>query len=247
MADQVDSGSRIIAVLEAAWADIRAAHPDVPHVVMITGTARTHRKTEAKLGHFGADRWVQTEGTALPELFIAGELLMASVGVSGGRRALKTLLHEAAHGMAHVRGIQDCSRQNRYHNKRFVAHAAELGLTPPDQPHGTLGYSDCVLGDETAARWATTIEAIDGAALPFLVDFIGAGGAGGQAGGDGQDGDKPKSPRSGKRASAVCGCVPARRLSITPKQLEVGGIMCSICMGEFELEEVDVDQDDADD
>ena len=36
---------------------------------------------------------------------------------------LGTLLHEAAHALAHARGIKDTSRQGRYHNKHFKTHA----------------------------------------------------------------------------------------------------------------------------
>lgn len=104
------TGSRIIAVLEHAWCAIRTRHPDVPPVVVITGTGRESRGF-ATLGHFGADRWQspESEGGRLPELFIAGELLAGNGGHTGGRTVLKTLLHEAAHGLASARGIKDCS------------------------------------------------------------------------------------------------------------------------------------------
>jgi hypothetical protein len=41
---------------------------------------------------------------------------------------LGTLLHEAAHGLAHARKISDTSRQGRYHNRRYATLAGELGL-----------------------------------------------------------------------------------------------------------------------
>ena len=44
------------------------------------------------------------------------------------REVLGTLLHEAAHALAAARGITDTSRQGRYHNKKYAALAAELGL-----------------------------------------------------------------------------------------------------------------------
>jgi hypothetical protein len=232
-----DSGSRIIAALEAAWADIRREHPDVPAVILITGTARTHRFGEAKLGHFGADRW-NTKGGRAAELFLAGELLVAADGLSAGHRSLETLLHEAAHGVAHTRKVQDCSRQGRYHNKRFAAIATELGLVPPAAPHASIGFSDTRLDETGAARWQATIEAIDAAALPHLDDFIGAtladpaGADGGQGDGEGDEGGKGKK-RAGARVPVVCGCEPPRKLSVTPKQLEIGGILCAICLGEF--------------
>jgi hypothetical protein len=41
---------------------------------------------------------------------------------------LDTELHEAAHGLAAARGIQDTSRQGRYRNARYRGLAEELGL-----------------------------------------------------------------------------------------------------------------------
>ena len=42
---------------------------------------------------------------------------------------LATLLHEAAHALAHARGSKDTSRQGRYHNTKFKNCAEEVGLT----------------------------------------------------------------------------------------------------------------------
>jgi hypothetical protein len=218
------SGAQIIEALEAAWEDIRAVHPDVPGVIMITGTARQGKREMLTLGHFGADRWRTTADGRLPELFLAGELLTEQDGATAGRRALETLLHEAAHGMAHKRGIADTSRQGRYHSKKFVQLAAELGLSAPDKPHPTIGWSECTLGDETAALWAPTIARIDAAALPFL-DGVRVASEGTEEG---------KGGRSGTRRSAVCKCDPPRRLSITPKQLDSGPILCGVCREKFE-------------
>ena len=81
------------------------------------------------------------------------------------------MLHEASHALAVVRGIKDCSAEgNRYHNKRFVALAAEMGLRGPDPPEKVIGWSDCQITDETAAAYADVISAIDTARLPFLPD-----------------------------------------------------------------------------
>jgi hypothetical protein len=217
-------GAEIIGALDAAWADIRAVHPDVPGVVMITGTAKQGRREMLTLGSFGAGRWRTVDGR-LPQLFLAGELLTEQDGVSGGRRALETLLHEAAHGVAHTRKIADCSRQNRYHNRRFVELAAELGLTAPEKPHASIGWSECTLGDETAALWAPTIARIDAAALPYL-DGVQVAKEGTEEGGG--------KGKGGKRRSAVCKCDPPRRLSITPKQLDSGDILCGVCREKFE-------------
>jgi len=214
------TGSRIIAVLEDAWAQIRARYLDVPPVVVITGTGCESRGY-ATLGHFGAERW-QHAGGRLPELFIAGELLAGRGGHSGGRTVLKTLLHEAAHGLAHTRRIKDCSRQNRYHNGRFAALARELGLTPPTEPHSTLGYSGATLEDEAAATWQDVISAIDAARLPHLGELFTA------------PASLAASTRAGARFTVACACEPCRSLSITPRQYETAPLICGACRATFE-------------
>ncbi len=220
------TGSRLIAALEHAWAAIRARHPDVPEVVVITGTGRAGRGY-ATLGHFCADRW-HTGETRRAELFIAGELLAGDHERSGGRLALKTLLHEAAHGVATTRGIKDCSRQNRYHNRAFARLAAELGLTPPDSPHPVLGYSAATLEDAAAATWTRVIADIDAARLPHLGALhtvtATAGGEGGTV----------AQSRAGTRFQVACRCPTPRTLSITPRQYETAPLICGACEHTFE-------------
>jgi hypothetical protein len=215
------TGSRIISVLEYSWSQIRARHADVPPVVVITGTGQESRGY-ATLGHFGAERWQHTGGR-LPELFIAGELLAGLGGHSGGRTVLKTLLHEAAHGLAHTRGIKDCSRQNRYHNTRFAALARELGLTPPEAPHPVLGYSGATLEDGTAAAWQGVIEAVDTARLPHLGELFPVAST-----------VPTTSTRAGARFTITCACLPPRRLTITPHQYETAPLICGACDATFE-------------
>jgi hypothetical protein len=213
------TGSLIISVLEDAWSEIRRRHRDVPSVVVITGTGRESRGY-ATLGHFGAERWQHADGREA-ELFIAGELLAGIGGHSGGRTVLKTLLHEAAHGLAHTRGIKDCSRQNRYHNTRFAALARELGLTPPDAPHPVLGYSGATLQDDTAAAWQGVIKGIDTARLPHLGELFTAPTA------------PATSTRAGARFTITCACEPPRKLAITPRQYETAPLICGACGDAF--------------
>lgn len=77
-----------------------------------------------RLGHFGAERWrLGADERTVPEVFIGGEGL-----ARGASPVLATLLHEAAHALASVRGVQETSRRGQYHNKHFRALAEELGL-----------------------------------------------------------------------------------------------------------------------
>ncbi|MFL0028523.1 hypothetical protein ACJBCE_36985 [Streptomyces sp. NBUL23] len=223
-----EHGSRTITALEGAWAAIRAQHPEVPHVLMITGTGQSARSIT--WGHFGERRWtVETEtGTVqgrTHELFAGGELLSL-----GGLRTMQTLLHEAAHALAHVREIQDTSNGNRYHNRKFAALAEELGLARSEKPKPIHGWNDCTITDITAQRYAAVISELDAARLPYvhhpLAAVLGQGtrpttggddegtGQGGTTGGDDGQGqqpggdDAPKQPKKAPtRFLVICDCV----------------------------------------
>jgi hypothetical protein len=238
-------GSRIIAALEHAWAAIQDQHPDVPDVVIVTGAGSNQKGTPEGYrlrGHHWPERWIldgQDQPRA-PELFIAGELLSA-----GGRAVVEVMLHEAAHALATQRGIKDTSAAgNRYHNKRFVALAAELGLRGPDVPDKITGWSDCTLTGQAAYDgYADVAGGIDRARLPFLADLAsparpGRGGGGDQ--GDDQTGTPKK--RGGRRIPTECACQPEpRRIQLTPKQIEDGPIVCGLCCAPFEPPEDDED------
>lgn len=230
-----DTGSRIVLALEAAWRDIQQRHEEIPAVVMITGTAR--QLGGDRWGHHWPDRWHYAQNDRRdPELFIAGELL-----AHGGRRVLQTLLHEATHALAHVRQIQDTSRQGRYHNRRFVQLAGELGLDPPATTDKTRGLNAAELGDTTAETYRDTITSLDRAIVAYLEEHPELTGGNGGAGGTGKG-----SGRGGRRLATECACTPPRRLQLTPKAIDEGPVICGLCGEPFELPEPD-DHDDGSD
>ncbi|GAA1107866.1 hypothetical protein GCM10009663_57200 [Kitasatospora arboriphila] len=153
-----DHGSTIIRALEGAWDAIRRHHPDLPGVVMVTGHGRTPGDDAVTWGHHWPGRWTAADGSAVrPELFAGGELLAL-----GSRRIMQTLLHEAAHALATVRGIKDTSTGGRYHNREFAKLASALGLQPPARPdEQRRGFSNCSITDETITRYAKAISALD--------------------------------------------------------------------------------------
>ncbi|MFI8265325.1 hypothetical protein [Streptomyces sp. NPDC085665] len=157
-----DYGSRLINALEDAWNVIRTRHPQVPGVVVIAGRAAIHK--DHFWGHFARAHargpWTTPAGTQ-PELFVSGESVS-----EGGHSVMKTLLHEAAHGLASARGLQETSNRCRYHNPTFAALAEELGLRRPTKPHRVIGWSNCSMPDVTAQRYADVIAGIDAAGLP---------------------------------------------------------------------------------
>src|ERR671921_1147148 len=147
----------LLTALEAAWAAIRARHPEVPAAVVIVGSGSPAKGSQSlKWGHFATLRW-QSGDTQLPEVLVSGEGLQRTPA-----EVFTTLLHEATHGLADTRHIQDTSRQGRWHNKKFATLAAELGLTAVKDDK--LGYSPCTLTETAATDYQTAITAL-GAAL----------------------------------------------------------------------------------
>jgi hypothetical protein len=255
------TGSSLIAALEHTWATIRQQRPELPEVVFITGTGLRHANTvsvDAKWGHFGAERWVQgrpqpttppaTEAgqdaglhvppDRKPELFVAGESF-----AEGATHTLTTILHEAVHALASVRGVKDTSRQGKYHNRRFVGLAAELDLEWPAEAkaHPVSGFSEVQLSEVAQIFYADTIAELDTAIGLHLDTFRRLRLGGGQAtpgttsegdGGDGEEGGG----KSFNRSKLVCDCYPERSIRVSPKQAERGPILCGVCGGEFQPE-----------
>jgi hypothetical protein len=134
-----------VGALEGCWAGIRRRHPEVPAAVVVVASGTEGRPSNARWGHFAALRWVQGDAE-LPEVLVAGEGLSRAPEV-----VMATLLHEAAHGLAHVRQVQDTSRQGRYHNRRYRRLAEELGLEVAET--GTIDWSQTTLSEATARQY----------------------------------------------------------------------------------------------
>lgn len=73
------------------------------------------------------------------ELFINADRRLLHPGVSGAENTLVTLLHEACHAWAQANGIQDTSRQGRWHNRKFTDLARKIGLVA--EPDGRIGHT----------------------------------------------------------------------------------------------------------
>ena len=200
----------LIGALEDAWAAIRARHPDVAPAVIITGSGSGSGRHMLRLGHYAASRWQPgADGDELDEIFIGGEGLARGAGP-----VLATLLHEAAHAVARARGIQDTSRQGRYHNQRFKRLGEELGLQIDKHP--ALGWSTTTLPASTARRYATTIRRLEHAITIYRRHELGAG------------------ARPGKSPAPPCVCACGRRIRVAPGVLALGPILCSLCEQPFE-------------
>lgn len=218
---------RLVAALDRVWAAIRRRHPEVPEVVMTLGSgsigARSGRIT---LGHFAANRWQRGEGR-LPEMFVAGEGL-----ANGPRDVLATLLHEAAHGLADARGIQDTSRQGRYHNARYRDLATELGLEI--SKIDGIGWSGTKVPDGTAEAYQAELGELAGA----IVAWRHTEGSAALGSGDGDDeGKQPNN--NGYAARCECG----RRIRVAPTVYVAGPITCGLCGADFHADDPDAEHD----
>jgi hypothetical protein len=210
------AASRLVAALEHAWTAIRSHHPDVPQVVIVVASGSDPRSRRLNLGHFAAGRWQLTNpdpSTDRAEVLVSGEGLQR-----GPIDVLGTLLHEAAHGLAHARKISDTSRQGRYHNRRYAALAGELGL---DVAHvQPIGWSATSVPDATAARYADVVAEL-GAALVLWRRAEQASPAG-----------------SGRSRNALaCACACGRRIRVARSVLELAPILCAACAQPFEPED----------
>jgi len=194
----IRNASLLVAALEHAWATIRARHPEVPEAVLVVASGGAGRRL--KWGHFTAGRWQQAGGHH-PEVLVGGEGL-----ARGAREVLATLLHEAGHGLADARRIQDTSRGGRYHNRRYAALARELGLEVAQV--GAIGWSATTLPEATAAAYAPVLAELEARLVLWRRQEV-AG------------------PAGSRNLVCVCGC--PRRIRVAPATLAAAPILCAAC------------------
>lgn len=239
------AGSSVVSVLEKVWKKIQANHPELPDVVIVTGSGMIG---PARWGHFRANGWTERAekeaavSLVLGEMFVAGETL-----AKGAAHTVETMLHEGAHVLAKVREIQDTSRQNRWHNKKFLALAEELGLEyGKESAHPQIGFSQVTLTPGTTEEYAEVIAELDQAirltvALPAWLREATEGGEGGAGENIGHHGGrKPKAgggSGSSNNLKATCGCEEPRIIRASRKVLEADPIICGKCREEFTVAE----------
>jgi hypothetical protein len=205
------AASLLVAALEHAWQRIRSRHPDVPDAVLVVASGSEGKRLN--LGHFAPHRW-QVHGADRHEVLVGGEGLQR-----GPVDVLGTLLHEAAHGLAQARGVQDTSRQGRYHNRRYATLARELGLEVTSiKP---IGWSATTVPEPTAAAYAGQLEDLAAALVLWRRQEhrIGAG------------------ARSRNLLAATCHC--GRRIRVARATLAEAPILCAACQQPFQPVDLD--------
>ena len=192
--------------MEDTWTAIRRNHPEVPPVVIIIASGTDSR--QPKWGHYASGRWYASN-VKHAEVMISGEGLARTP-----REVLGTLLHEAAHALAAARGITDTSRQGRYHNKKYAALAAELGLDVAETPG--FGWTITTVPDATASRYASPARRAQRRHdLWRNAEHIPAAAKG----------------RSTNLIAAHCSC--GRKIRVAASTLDEAPILCQACDGYF--------------
>jgi hypothetical protein len=202
----------MVAAVEKTWASIRRRHPDVPPVVVSVGQGMTAK--EAKLGHFAAGAWQHGEDQ-VSELFLGGENLQADTST-----VMVTLLHEAAHGIAHARQIKDTSRQGRYHNDKYRALAVEIGLEVDQHPQFGWTLHDG-LPEPTARQYRADLTRLAAALVAHRRTFS-------RAASDGR-----KDNNNG--ITAACAC--PRKIRTSRTSWAAGPIFCAVCRQPFSTDD----------
>jgi hypothetical protein len=200
----------------------------VPPRVVGHDVSTTPPVLAAELAAAWAD--IQRHHPELPDLAAPESLIGESSSACGAGLSFERLLHEAVHGIAAARGIRDTSRAGRYHNRRFLAVAEELGLDHPDEPHPSSGFSLVVLDAETRARYRPTVERLERALAAHTAATEAGGGRSfrGPAARHGSSG-------GGVRVKAVCDC--GRNVRVVPSVLAQAPIMCGACGQAFRIPE----------
>jgi hypothetical protein len=205
--------SLLVAALEHTWQTIRSRHPQVPDAVLVVASGAEGKRLN--LGHFAPHRW-HVQGADRHEVLVGGEGLHR-----GPTDVLGTLLHEAAHGLACARSIQDTSRQGRYHNRRCAQLARELGLEVASvQP---IGWSATTVPGPTAASYAAQLEDLAAALVLWRR----------------QEHRSGPGTRSRKLLAAACGC--GRRIRAAKTTLAEAPILCGACQQPFQPADPDED------
>jgi len=227
------TGSAVVTMMERVWERIRQNHPDLPDMVIVTGSG--HDTGGLKWGHFRAGGWTTRDGEGatttakMDEMFMAGETL-----AKGARQVLQTMLHEGAHTLARIRGVQDTSRQGRWHNMKFVGLAQEMGLEyRSSQADKSIGYSAVVLKDETTEEYADLLDELDKEISLVISLPVWLGGltpVGEPQGGEGVKGRRPtEAPSVSNNLKLTCECETPNIIRASRKVAEKMVVNCGDC------------------
>jgi hypothetical protein len=182
--------------------------PELPDVLIaITPTA-------LRADH-GPERWKKGDSGAVTGLVVSAETLE-----QGPVPVLAAVLHDAAHLLSWVRGIQDTTMRGAYHNQKYLTAAEEVGLEwPADAERSpTRGFVDPRLTEAALRRHAPDLKVLEDVipqTLPHLVI------------------PPSQSTRRTERLTARCQCDPPRLIRISQTAMSAGPITCGVCGQRF--------------
>lgn len=202
----------ILNAVDRMWNAIRKNHPEVPPVTLVVGSAG-RKKTSITYGHFHANQWEVTEGEGTHEVMLSGESLQR-----GAEATLGTLLHEAAHGAAHMQDIEDTSNKGRYHNAKFKKVAEGFGIQL--EKDGTRGWSSTTVPEATVAKYRKEVDALAEVLVAYKRGNIGIAAS------------TPKGPRNSTKIKLDCGCESPFTMSKIEYEKR-GSITCGDCLDVF--------------
>jgi hypothetical protein len=206
------AASRILKILEDIWLEIRRWHPDIPPAVIIIASGTDGKNP--RWGHHAPGRW-NVAGQQYAEVMISGEGLRRTPN-----EVLGTLLHEAAHALAHARGIKDTSRQGRYHNKHFKTCAEQLGLAVIHDDRN--GWAVTTITDVTKITYARQLRDLTDAMTLWR---------------HGEATTGPTARRNSNLIAAICPC--GRSIRVAASTLAEAPITCQACGQDFQAKNPD--------
>ncbi|QEU75836.1 hypothetical protein CP967_31185 [Streptomyces nitrosporeus] len=184
---------------------MRDALPDLPAARLDVSTA------PPSATHDGASR-LAWAGDVVTGLVISAETLK-----EGGACTVETILHEAAHVLCWIRGVQETTIRGAYHNRAFLTAAEETGLHWPAGMvrTGARGYATPALTPGARNRYASDIVALDDV-IPRTLPLLPVP-------------EAPARHRTPDRLTMQCGCTPPRKMKMSPTVAALGPVTCGVC------------------
>lgn len=185
----------------------------------------TIQSTPRAYGHVTVSKiWKSKGEERRHELNIGAETLQRPI-----ENVVATIMHEAVHLYNLAHGVQDCSRGNTYHNKRFKEEAERRGLII--EHHPTYGWtitepSERLIDYIIAQGWSEIMMNRGGGWTP-------PASTGGKAGNGGtQTGGSTEPPKRSSTRKYVCPCCKN-----SVRATKAVNLICGDCMEKMEVVE----------
>ncbi|MEO6090973.1 MAG: hypothetical protein ABIQ18_48510 [Umezawaea sp.] len=207
----------LVHVLAELVAAVRGHVPQLPHVeVRVADLPTSHRaaahahRYTLRTPHHTGDGGRQADDVDAYMLVIGVDVLAGGVP-----DVLGTVLHAAAHVVNDAAGTVDTSRGGRYHNRLFLAAAAEVGLDVEETARD--GWAATSVPAAAAALYQPHLDALTGAITAYRPTARAAA----------------STAAPSRWLTAVCSCTPARPIRTTRGGLATGPILCGLCRAPF--------------